>query len=59
MDFAANIRVDADVVKPYGTIASYSSTSDSEPRIPYYMLQFKAASLSLDPPSGWVLRRVS
>jgi len=45
VDFAANIRVDADVIKPYGTIASYSSTSDPEPRIPYYALQFKGVSV--------------
>lgn len=46
VDFAANIHVDSDVIKPYGTIASYSSTSDPEPRIPYYALQFKGVSVS-------------
>ena len=45
VDFAANIRVDAKVVAPYGTIASYSSTSNREPVIPYYDLQYKAVSV--------------
>lgn len=45
VDFAANIGQDAQMIKPYGTIASYSSTSDPEPRIPYYALQYKAVSV--------------
>lgn len=41
VDFAANIHKDAEIIKPYGTIVSYSSTSNPEPAIPYYKLQFK------------------
>lgn len=43
VDFAANIRNDAAFIKPYGEIVSYSSTSNPEPSIPYYALQFKGA----------------
>jgi NADPH2:quinone reductase len=45
VDFAANIQNDAEMIKPYGTIASYSSTSDPEPALPYYALQYKGASI--------------
>jgi NADPH2:quinone reductase len=45
VDFAANIQTDADIIAPYGTIASYSSTSEPEPRVPYYNLQFKGVTL--------------
>lgn len=41
VDFAANIRQDAELIKPYGEIVSYSSTSNPEPAVPYYPLQFK------------------
>ncbi|GAY10984.1 oxidoreductase, zinc-binding dehydrogenase family [Pseudonocardia sp. N23] len=45
VDFAANIRTDTDVLAPYGTIASYSSTSNPEPVVPYFALQLKGATL--------------
>ncbi|GDY50154.1 NADPH:quinone oxidoreductase [Streptomyces violaceusniger] len=45
VDFAANIQSDAEMIKPYGTIASYSSTSDPEPALPYYALQYKGVSI--------------
>jgi NADPH2:quinone reductase len=45
VDFAANIRVDVEAIKPYGTIVSYSSNTNPEPVLPYYALQFKGASI--------------
>lgn len=45
VDFAANVHVDTDVLAPYGTIASYSSTSDPDPVVPYFRLQLKGATV--------------
>ncbi|MEU5697540.1 NADPH:quinone reductase [Streptomyces aurantiacus] len=45
VDFAANIRADAEMIQPYGVIASYSSTSAPEPPLPYYALQYKGVSI--------------
>ncbi len=45
VDFAANIQRDADMIANYGTITSYSSTSDPRPVLPYYDLQFKAVTV--------------
>lgn len=45
VDFAKNIEMDTKVVKPYGMIASYSSSSNPMPTIPYYPLQFKAVTV--------------
>jgi NADPH2:quinone reductase len=45
VDFSANIRADSEMLTPYGVIASYSSTSNPEPVLPYYALQFKAATV--------------
>ena len=36
VDFGANILTDAEIIKPHGVIASYSSTSEREPVFPYY-----------------------
>jgi NADPH:quinone reductase len=47
VDFAANIKVDAQLIRPYGSIVSYSSTSNAAPQIPYYDLQFKGISIHL------------
>lgn len=45
VDFAANIVVDAEIIAPYGTISSYSSTSNPMPTVPYYDLQFKGVTV--------------
>jgi len=45
VDFGANIAPDAALIKPNGVIASYSSTSQPEPVLPYYPLQFKGATV--------------
>jgi NADPH2:quinone reductase len=45
VDFGANIDIDARIIKSYGTIAAYSSTSDPHPVLPYYSLQYKGASV--------------
>jgi NADPH:quinone reductase len=45
VDFGANIAIDAAVIAPNGKIASYSSTSNREPILPYYALQRKGVSV--------------
>ncbi|MEO1222915.1 MAG: NADPH:quinone reductase [Pseudomonadota bacterium] len=45
VDFAANLAIDCDVIKPNGVIASYSSTSNPEPVLPYYALAFKGVNV--------------
>lgn len=45
VDVAANIRTDAQVLAPYGTIAGYSSPSNPDPVVPYFALQLKGATL--------------
>jgi len=45
VDFAANQKTDTQLIKPNGTIASYSSTSDPKPRLDYYALASKGANL--------------
>jgi NADPH2:quinone reductase len=47
VDFGANVVADAAVLALSGTIVSYSSTSQPEPVMPYYPLQFKDARLHL------------
>lgn len=47
VDFAANLEVDAAVVRENGTIASYSSTSDPTPTFPYYPLAFRGVTVHL------------
>ncbi len=45
VDFAANMALDAAVVKANGTVASYSSSSNPQPVLPYYAFQSKGANL--------------
>jgi NADPH2:quinone reductase len=45
VDFAANCAVDAAVLKPNGWVASYSSSSDPTPVLPYYAFQSKGLNL--------------
>lgn len=45
VDFASNMALDAAVLKPNGTVASYSSSSDPTPVLPYYAFQSKGANL--------------
>jgi NADPH:quinone reductase-like Zn-dependent oxidoreductase len=45
VDFASNMTLDATVLKPNGTVASYSSSSDPKPVLPYYAFQSKGANL--------------
>lgn len=45
VDFAANIRVDSELIKTNGTVSSYSSPSNRCPQIPYYDLQYKAVTV--------------
>lgn len=45
VDFAANVEVDAAVIRQNGTIASYSSPSNRQPLLPYYQLQFRGATV--------------
>lgn len=45
VDFGANCTVDAACLKPHGIVASYSSTSEREPRLPYYAFALKGATL--------------
>lgn len=45
VDFGANLELDIAVLKRNGTIASYSSTSDREPVLPYYAFAGKGANL--------------
>jgi NADPH2:quinone reductase len=45
VDFAANCAVDAAILKPNGWVASYSSSSDPTPVLPYYAFQSKGLNL--------------
>lgn len=45
VDFAANAAVDAPVLVPNGTIASFSSTSNPAPVLPYYSFAAKGLNL--------------
>ena len=47
VDFGANVRIDAAVIKPGGVIAAYSSTRVPEPVFPYYSFALKGVSLHL------------
>ena len=47
VDFGANLAADAELIKPNGVIASYSSTRIPEPVLPYYPLAFKGVTLRL------------
>jgi len=45
VDFAANKKMDVDLLAPNGTIAAYSSTSDPFPMLPYYNFSVKGVNL--------------
>lgn len=45
VDFAANLAVDVEVIRENGAIATYSSTSDPEPVLPYYPLAFQGVTV--------------
>jgi NADPH:quinone reductase len=45
--FGANLGVDASVITPGGTIATYGSDSDHEPRLPFYPLLQKNVTLQM------------
>lgn len=45
VDFASNMKLDAAVLKANGTVASYSSSSNPQPVLPYYAFQSKGANL--------------
>ncbi len=47
VDLGANMTLDAKVIKPNGVIASYSSTSDRAPVLPYYAFALKGVTLHL------------
>ncbi|MFN6978630.1 MAG: NADPH:quinone reductase [Gemmobacter sp.] len=45
VDFAANCATDAAILKPNGWVASYSSSSDPAPVLPYYAFQSRGLNL--------------
>lgn len=45
VDFGANLQLDVDVLKHNGTVAAYSSSSNTTPLLPYYAFAVKAANL--------------
>ncbi|MDL9949075.1 zinc-binding dehydrogenase, partial [Gordonia sp. ABSL11-1] len=45
VDFAANIRLDTDILAAYGTIAAYSSPSRPEAQVPCFALQVTGAGI--------------
>ncbi|EUB97802.1 NADPH:quinone reductase [Rhizobium sp. CF080] len=45
VDFGANLELDAAVLKRNGTVASYSSSSNPTPVLPYYAFAAKGANL--------------
>jgi NADPH:quinone reductase len=47
VDFGANLEQDVALIKPNGVIASYSSTAQPEPVLPYYPLAYKGVTLRL------------
>jgi NADPH2:quinone reductase len=47
VEFGLNIETDARLIKPNGTIVSYSSPSAPRPTLPYYALQRKGVTLRL------------
>lgn len=46
VDFAANIETNHRVIRDYGLICSYSSTSNREPVLPYYGFALKGVTLA-------------
>lgn len=47
VDFGANVAVNAKCLKPNGVVASYSSTRNRTPVLPYYEFALKGARLQL------------
>lgn len=45
VDFGANLALDAAVLKRNGTVAAYSSSSNTTPVLPYYAFAIKGANL--------------
>jgi NADPH2:quinone reductase len=45
VDFGANVAVSVKVLKTNGTIATYASTGDPEPKLPFYALMGKNAAI--------------
>jgi len=45
VDFGANLKLDAAILKRNGTVAAYSSTSNTTPVLPYYDYAVKGANL--------------
>lgn len=45
VEFGVNVLTDAKIIKPNGTIASYSSPTVREPVLPYYELQRKGVTV--------------
>ena len=45
VDLAANLETDLQILRANGVIASYSSTSNPTPRLPYYPLAFRDARI--------------
>ena len=56
-DLSANLQTDVAVLRPNGSIASYSSTSNPSPRIDYYPLAFK--DLKVHFVQGYLLPAIS
>ena len=57
VDLSANLQTDVAVLRPNGSIASYSSTSNPSPRIDYYPLAFK--DLKVHFVQGYLLPAIS
>ncbi len=47
VDFGANVEIDVAITKPNSVIASYSSTAEPEPVLPYYALGPRGITLRL------------
>ncbi|MEA3041962.1 MAG: NADPH:quinone reductase [Sphingomonadales bacterium] len=47
VDFGANLEIDAACIRPNGRVASYSSTSNRTPTLPYYAFALKGCTLHL------------
>jgi NADPH2:quinone reductase len=45
VDFAANIQAMLACIRPNGVIAAYASSSDPEPKIPFYPMMFQGLTL--------------
>lgn len=45
--FGKNLPIDAEAIAPHGTIVTYASDADAEPRLPFWPLLFKNAKIRL------------